>query len=391
MEFSEPERPPLDLLPAPAGAPALPAYGGPCLDGIVPGLLAVPGARPAWFPEPAQRAAQAVLVLVDGLGWRQLQARLTLSPTLAAMDGQRITSVVPTTTATALTSLAVGCAPAVHGIVGYKVRVETPDGEDVLNVLRWRTASGSAADFLDPAVFQPHPPFGGRPVPVISKTDFAGTGFSLAHLRGSQPADWVTASGIAVEVGRQLRDGAPLVYVYYEGLDKVAHAKGFGPYYDAELAAVDRLVADIAAVLPPGVALVVTADHGQVDTSGGDRPLDADLLSEVRLCSGEPRFRWLHAPKGASAAAVADLAEEARRRYGPLAWIRSASEAIEEGWFGGPLRPEVRDRLGDVALVAAGSTAFLDPDQDGVPLVCRHGSLTADEMEVPLLAWLSGS
>lgn len=391
MEFAQSERPPLDVVAAPADDPMLPAYGGPCLDGVVPGLLAAPPARPAWFPEPAQRASQAVLVVVDGLGWRQLQARRAHTPTLAGMEGQAITSVVPTTTATALTSLAVGCPPAVHGVVGYRVRVETPEGEDVLNVLRWRTTSGQGADFLDPLAFQPHPAFQGQAVPVVSRAEFAGTGFSMAHLRGGLPADWVTASGIAVEVGRQVRDGAPLVYVYYDGLDKVAHAKGFGPYYEAELAAVDRLLAEIDAALPGGVAVVVTADHGQVDTSAATVVLEADLLSEVRMCSGEPRFRWLHAPRGASPAAIDDLAAEVRRRHGRLGWVRRAEEVIDEGWFGGPLRPEVRDRLGDVALVAAGPAAFVEPDQDSVPLVCRHGSLTPDEMEVPLLVGLSGT
>lgn len=368
--------------------PLLPAYGAACLDGVVPGLLAPPAARPAWFPEAARRATQAVLVVVDGLGWRQLQPRLSLAPTLAAMDGQAITSVAPTTTAVALSSLTLGCAPAAHGIVGYRLRVETPSGEDVLNVLRWRTSAGDASEFLDPVTFQPRAAFLGCQVPVVSRMEFAGTGFSQAHLRGSEPADWATVSGIAVEVGHQVRRGEPLVYVYYDGLDKVAHLKGFGPFYDAELTAVDRLLADIAAALPAGVALVVTADHGQVDTSNDTVVLDPDLLAEVRLCSGEPRFRWLHAPLRASTASVRDLVEEARRRYGQLAWVREAAEVIDEGWFGGPLRPEVRDRLGDVAIAAAGPAAFLDPSQDGRPLVCRHASLTPDEVEVPLLAWV---
>ena len=33
----------------------------------------------------------------------------------------------------------------------------------------------------------------------------------------------------------------------------------------AEVTAADRLVADVAAALPPDAALLVTADHGQVE------------------------------------------------------------------------------------------------------------------------------
>ena len=52
-------------------------------------------------------ANQVVLLVIDGLGWEQLQDRASISPTLvrAALTGSAITSVAPTTTATALTSI----------------------------------------------------------------------------------------------------------------------------------------------------------------------------------------------------------------------------------------------------------------------------------------------
>ncbi|MEZ5167170.1 MAG: hypothetical protein R2695_12045 [Acidimicrobiales bacterium] len=44
----------------------------------------------------------------------------------------------------------------------------------------------------------------------------------------------------------------PLVYAYYDGIDKTAHIHGFGEHYDAELVACDRLVADLMMALPRG-------------------------------------------------------------------------------------------------------------------------------------------
>ena len=82
-----------------------------------------------------------VLLVLDGLGWEQLQERSHLAPTLAAMAGGPITTVAPSTTATALTSLTTGSRPAAHGLVGYRVRVS---GTDVLNVLRWCTAGSNS-------------------------------------------------------------------------------------------------------------------------------------------------------------------------------------------------------------------------------------------------------
>lgn len=367
-----------------ADAPVLADYAGSSLIGVVPGLLEAPGRRPAWFPAPAASAAQVVLLVVDGLGWRQLAARRHLAPTLAAMAGGAITSVVPTTTATALTSIAVGVAPADHGMVGFRLRVTHPAaGPEVLNVLRWRTPSGDARKVIEPHAFQPRPAFGGRPVPVISRMEFAGTGFSRAHLGGSRMVGWATASGIGVEIGRALAAGEPFVYAYYDGLDKTAHFTGLGEHYDAELAAIDRLVAGIVDRLPPKAALVVTADHGQVDVGARARSLPAEILALTAMVSGEARFRWLHAASGRSA----ELLDACREWCGPDAWVRTVDELGAEGWYGGPLDERIRSRLGDVVLVARGQVAYLEGADPGESrLVSMHGSLTADEMWVPLVA-----
>jgi hypothetical protein len=364
-------------------APVLPDYGGACLDGLVPGLQRPAGQRPDWLPGPAQTAAQVVLLVLDGLGSEQLGDRPTVAPNLSAMAGRPITSVVPTTTATALASIALGRPPAAHGLVGYRVKVDGPSGDEVLNVLRWRTSSGDARSFIRPVDFQAHAAFGGRPVPALTRIEFADTGFTAAHLGGARPVWWGAASAIAVDVRRLLGAGEPLVYAYYDGIDKVAHIYGFGDYYDAELAAVDRLVGDLAGVLPPGAALVVTADHGQVQVGASLIDLAPELLAETDLVSGEARFCWLHARPGRKGA----LLEQAQRRYGDQAWVATCEDLEGWGWFGGRLSPAGRSRLGDVAVVPHQPVGFVDPkDRGEVRLVCRHGSLTSAEMLVPLLA-----
>src|SRR6185436_4234294 len=101
--------------------PVLPDYGGACLTSLAPALLA---RRPEpWLPPVATAADQIVLLVIDGLGWEQLRERPHLAPTLTAMTGGPITTVVPSTTATALTSIATGRPPCEHGVMGYRVRV----------------------------------------------------------------------------------------------------------------------------------------------------------------------------------------------------------------------------------------------------------------------------
>jgi hypothetical protein len=371
--------------------PVVPDYRGACVSEVVPAILGGEGReRPAWLPEPLDGAAQVVLLVVDGLGWEQLQERRHLAPTLASMAGGPITTVAPTTTATALTSLATGAPPAVHGIVGYRIRVLTGGvpASEVLNVLRWTTPSGDARTRVPPESIQPIEPFLGTKPAVVTRSEFSESGFTRAHLAGSELYGWRYPSTLVVRTLELVDERRAFVYVYYPGLDTVAHEFGFGPAYDAELVAVDRLVADLLAGLRPGTVLAVVADHGQVDV--GDRlvPFDRDVIALSTMLSGEGRFRWLHAQPG-----LADqLLVAARERHGDVAWVHGVDEVIAEGWLGGPVSSEtmnakIRARLGDVAVVTHAPIAFYDPaDTGSFALKCRHGSLTSAEVLVPLLA-----
>ena len=359
----------------------VPDYGGACVDAVVPAILSRRHGAPAWLPPEAARAEQVVLLVLDGLGWDQLQERSDLAPTMRAMAGGPITTVAPSTTATALTSLTTGAAPAGHGVVGYRVRV---GGTDVLNVLRWRTVDGQdARDLVPPEHFQAVEPFAGTKPPVVTRAEFSESGFTRAHLAGARFCGWRVTSTLVATVGALLAERAPFVYAYYDGVDKVAHEFGLGSLYDAELVATDRLVADVIDVLPPGAAVVVVADHGQVDVSDNVVPLRREVTELTGLLSGEGRFRWLHARPGARER----LVEAARRCHGGQAWVRTREEAVADGWFGGPLSDEFEGRLGDVVLAAREPVAFLDAaDTGNITLRSRHGSLTPAEMLVPLLA-----
>ncbi|HUZ09529.1 MAG TPA: alkaline phosphatase family protein [Acidimicrobiales bacterium] len=371
--------------------PLLPDYGGACLSSVVPALVARldrsprEGAAdpPDWLPATVPGASQIVLLVLDGLGSEQLASRAASAPTLASAVPGTITSVAPSTTASALTSLVTGLPPAVHGVVGYRVRLE---GE-ILNVLRWQLGGSDARRRVPARRFQPFAAFPGRgSVPVVSRSDYATTGFTAAHLGDSRLHGWHVASSIAVEVRDLLRAGEPFVYAYYDGIDRVSHARGLGDHYEAELRAADRIVADVLEVLPPGAVLVVTADHGQVEVGPQVEVLGGDLMAGVDLVSGEGRFRWLHVRPGATE----DVKAAARSLHGHVAWVRTREEVIEEGWLGGEPVPAVADRLGDVLLAPFEPTAFLDPADTGEQrLVGRHGSVTAAEMLIPLLSWPS--
>ncbi len=371
--------------------PMLPSYEGACLSNIVPeliGLLSDERHDTASFVPPClSEADQIVLLVVDGLGWRQIQ-RYESPATLSEMDGGWITTVAPSTTAAALTSLVTGLPPSKHGIVGYRLKMQTTGAsDDVLNTLRWKSAlADDVRSTVRPTVLQPYTPFMGMDVPVLTRDGFQGTGFTAAHLRGLRTVSWKVPSSIHLDIQRLLDSGERFIYAYYDGVDKVAHSYGTGEHYLSELEYVDYLIASIMEVLPSGAALVVTADHGQVHMDGPAIELDTALLDMIELISGEGRFRWLHGRDGAAG----DLYDTAEYLYSDIAWIRTRDQMLEEGWLGPDISYDVAARLGEVALAAREPVAFMDPADVGESrLKGRHGSVTSEEMMVPFIAYLS--
>jgi hypothetical protein len=357
--------------------PLLPDYEGACIANVVPTLLGH-GAPAPWMPQAALEAHQVVLLVLDGMGWEQIQQRRSLVPTLSAMAGGPITSVVPSTTSTALTSITTGLPPGEHGIVGYRLAVH---GE-VLNVLRWATPAGDARQSIPPPKMQVTSPFLGERPPVVTRAEYKTSGFTGVHLDPARFCGYRTLATLEAEVERYLRQSEPFVYAYYDGLDKVAHEYGLGEHYDSELSWLDILVDRILSRLPRHAALVVTADHGQVEVLAPPIPLAADVLANTSMQSGEGRFRWLHARPGRALA----LQEACAAHHGDDAWVVTREDMIAQGWFGPTVTEAARLRLGDVALVARRDVAFHDPQDTGpYSLIGRHGSATPAEMLVPLL------
>jgi predicted AlkP superfamily pyrophosphatase or phosphodiesterase len=360
-------------------APLLPDYRGACVCNVMPALLEPPDRMPAWLPSCVADADQVLFLVLDGLGWDQLQARRAVAPAMASMEGDAILTVAPSTTGTAMTSITTGLTPGEHGVIGYRVAVD----DRVLNVLRWSVDGRDAKASIPPDKFQPVRAFLGHQPPIVTRADFRTSGFTYAHLDGVRFNGYRVTSTLMVEAARLLRAGEPFVYAYYEGIDKVAHEYGLTHHYDAELAYVDRLVSDLTAALPRGAVLVITSDHGQLHVGDNLITPDREVLDEVSFQSGEGRFRWLHARPGRADALLA----VAQAHHGGDAWVLSQDQMVDEGWFGPRVSDAARARLGDVALVAKGTVAFFDPHDSGpFDLVSRHGSLTSAEMRVPLLA-----
>ena len=362
-------------------APVLPDYSGRCITGVIGSLgvgLSTPGPHLADLTSAVRGASGVVLLVVDGLGDEQLIARSALAPILAGARLAPLTSVAPSTTAAALTSLSTGVAPGRHGLVGYRFAL----GGDVLQALRWTVDDRDATALHPPEQIQRVAPtlvLRGVGVPYVGKAAFAASGFTKAHLRGATYVGVEGPDDMPEAVAHALV-GSSLVLCYHDAIDKVAHAKGLEGDYDDAVAATDRLVAAIRAAVPPGVAVVVTSDHGQVDVGGASIDLSSSTDALVHRRSGEGRFRWLHAHPGDAGS----LFDRASTEFDGSCWVMSRRQVLSSELLG-EVDDAVVDRLGDVAVIPYIDAFVPDP---AVPMEhrmrSRHGSLTSAEMLVPL-------
>ncbi|RZU31348.1 alkaline phosphatase family protein [Blastococcus saxobsidens] len=387
---------------AAAGASALPAdlrrpaYGAASLADVLPGVSAALGAPvrrgdlptdPLGLTEALRGARRVAVLLVDGLGADLVRAHADLAPTLAAMASPAgdLAAPCPSTTPVSLTTLGTGLPPGAHGVLGFVTDV--PGEGRTLNHTQWADDPDPTEWMARPTVFQ-HAAAEGVAVTAVGPWAYAGSGLTESAYRGGNYTGAV-GPGDLTALMRTALDAGPrsLVYGYLAELDLTGHVRGVdSPSWRAQLALVDGLVAQIVDGLPDDAALLVTADHGMLDVPAHTRfDLDEepDLADGVRLLAGEPRARYVHAEPGAEAEVLDRWCEV----LGHRAWVVGRDEAIATGVFG-TVEEALAARIGDVVALARGSWALVTPRLEPGPsrLAAYHGSLTATELAIPLLA-----
>lgn len=375
--------------------PVVPRYGEASLAEILPSSLAVLGVPGAPDPLGLRPLLDGVrrlgVLLLDGLGYHLLPAAATVAPTIADVLAGRLgrltplTCGFPSTTPTSLVTLGTGTPPGAHGILGFTLNV--PGTSEVLTHIQWR-------DEPDPATWQPVPSVFARATAAgvhgsaVLDGKFVDSGLTRAAYGGARMVAGSGVAEVAAGMLRALAGPAPtLVYGYHGEVDSQGHLYGLGStqWRDA-VRDVDQLLNLLVDGLPADAALLVTADHGQLDVPA-DRRFDLDddprLRDGVRVVAGEPRVRYLHTLPGARDDVVAAW----RGVLGPAAWVVPREEAVAAGWFG-PVPEAHLTRIGDVVAVCQDDSAVLATAHEPATvakLVAFHGSWTAAEMTVPLI------
>lgn len=366
----------------------LPRVGDPLITDVVAGGLAT--IDPALPGASAQAAAslgmetgahQLLLILVDGLGYELIEEYVGHTPTLRRVRGdvRSIHTVVPSTTAAAITAFGTGERPGATNMVGFSVAYRGT----VMNLL---AMEGGPA----PSEWQPVPTYFERLAAadvasaVVSPARFAGSGLTGAALRGARHVPAETLDERVSAALRELRAGTPVVYLYWSEIDHAGHGSGVGSdSWIANLEEFDAGLARLLRSLPAGVRTVMTADHGMINVDASqivDVASTPALREGVRIVAGETRAVHVHADAG--------RADEVEARWrdvlGESAWIVSG-EAISALIGAG----DGAAVIGDFLVLARGRGGVVDSRTQSASAIAMpgvHGSLTSTEMRIPVVA-----
>ncbi len=367
-----------------------PVKGYPTLTSVLP-----PGSR--------VKARRAFLLCIDALGFKEL-GRSSLFGGLYRDFGTWITSVFPSITSCALTSLYQGLPPARHGLVGHHIWKDPPGA--VVDMLRMQVvgAKASLADSgfdlsvwkREPGILEPGngahrgAPFGGMhlmPAPIVN------SGLSTYTYGATELVGYLELLEGFTKAGRMLESMTEgWVSLYTPLVDTLSHVVG-GDSGQMRIAVkyIEDALVWMAGSLPEKIAsetlLIMASDHGQA-------------VTRARLAlHGEP-MEWLEAHTRAIgfSGRVMHVYLKDHNEEPVAGWLRDfvggggrvfrfdevselAGEGEDPAWL--------RRSLGDLVVVLREGHNWEkrapDPSPYATRLLSQHGAMSWDEMFVPLL------
>jgi len=320
-----------------------------------------------------EKTKNVVLILLDGLGSDALYAH--------APDGflwrnrmMDLTTVYPSTTVAALTSLQSGLSPAEHGWLGWSCYFkEISQCVDLFTNRQSGTDVPAAEGIVAKAIGYPS---------LLNQLRAADPGLQCHEVSPySKPA-----AHRLKDVCKRIevlcrREGSQYIYAYHPQPDALMHELGCHDTQIKELVlSLDKQMEALCAALKDTL-VIITSDHGMTDVD----MLDIEDYPQIAECLRAPisrDFRSLsfHVKKEY----LADFPnrwQDAFHDYN----LMTAQEALHSGLFG-PGRTHARfmDFIGDYAAFATGNRALWYGRL--LRFKAAHAGLKREEMIVPLIA-----
>ena len=323
-----------------------------------------------------------VVILLDGMGKVILERHLKEAGSFRSHLAGIYSSTFLSTTVAATTSVLSGLQPCQHAWLGWDCYYPQVDENVTVFLNKIQGTERPAADYNVAWTLTPYEN-------VIDKIRKAGKeAYLVAPFLDSRIDSFEKICKHIKNIckSESKTSGAArcprYIYAYWNQPDGLLHTYGCGSSQAHEcIVDLEKQVSELAGDLEDTL-VVVTADHGHIDNEFvyiQDYPELYDCL--IRKPSLEPRVLNLFIKDGKK-----DFFEkEFNRLFGEKFILMPTEEVIEKNLMGtGKHHKMFRSMLGDYIAIATSDLAIY---ANGQKFVSLHGSLTPDEMEIPLIVF----
>lgn len=381
-----------------SGSAVMPDYHGGSIVNLMASITQAFGGRCEQYPPlralpPNELTGRnIVLLVVDGLGHDSVIKHCG-GGALGRQLKDRITSVFPTTTATAITTFLTGTAPQQHGITGWFTYFR--ELGTVLAPLPYRPRHGGSAPAIAASALFDHTPVFDlleARSHVVAPLRIVRSEYNRAHNGTAQLHGFASLGEMFDTIAQILRAGdhRNYVYAYWPELDRLAHEHGIAsPEAVKHLADIDAGFGSfLDRIGGTGTTVIVTADHGFIDVRP-DQSIELDShpalarLLVLPLC-GERRVAYCYV----RASERTRFADYVSTELDAHVRLEDSATLVDCGYFGlGTPHPRLQERIGDYTLIMKDKAVVKDwlPGETRYAHVGVHGGTSAEEMYVPLI------
>jgi hypothetical protein len=362
-----------------------------------------------------EKINKVVLIVIDGFGFNQFLNHHKENQFLTNLSCRGevfpLTSVFPSQTTNALTTLNTGLTPQEHGLLEYFIYLKNIG---LVNSLRFERVGCKRQNELvdegfDPSILL----FKGKTIHNTLKQNGIN---SFTHInssnafnacsnlifQGSKIIPALKSSDLIVRLRKNIEENSDVsayFFAHLDTLDTISHEYGPGSYeYYAELSMITyllqkELVQKIDSKTAKETLLLITADHGGIKIDPRETTylnwLPRTILNlqvgknrKPILPIGGPREVFLHIKEEK----LIETKEFLSQKIGNKAQIIETKEAAEKGLFGlGVPNREVFERIGNLMILPYGNETvwFESPENGRINFLGQHGGLNEQEMIVP--------
>ncbi len=348
---------------------------------------------------PAEEITQAknvIFLIVDGFGYEYLQRYGKKSIFAEHLRG-KITSVFPSTTAAAITTLNTGVAPQQHGLTGWYMYLR--EIGIVTAILPFTPRIGGVAfsrTNVDPRkIFTQQSIFEKIHVAkyIITANNIINSDYSVTLASKAKRIGYNTLNQFfsAMKKTVSINTRKKFIYAYWPYFDSLCHhygtqdKKNVYHHFQQLDKKMKKLVADLQG---SNTMIIITADHGLINTTE-KKAIFVDEHPEFKKMlalplTGERRAAYCYVRAGKEKA----FEQYVHKHFSKQCWLFKSTELVQKNWYGlGMMHDKLLDRIGDYVLVMKENYVILDEllGEERSFHLGTHGGVSKEEMFVPLI------